>query len=67
MAKKGNNTADNLNRGKLTCKCLKCNKDMELVKVKGIGANGMYLVCECGERTQYTKGLYKEFQHYIKK
>lgn len=67
MAKKGNNTANNENRGKLTMKCGKCHKDMELVKVKGMGGNGMYLVCECGERVKYTKGMYQEFEHYIKK
>lgn len=67
MAKKGNNTANNENRGKLTMKCAKCNKDMQMVKVKGVGNNGMFLVCECGGRVKYAKGLYKNFEHYIKK
>jgi hypothetical protein len=66
---KGNNTAENTNRGRLTVKCpaKSCNKDMELVKVKGQATNGMFLVCpSCGNRMKYTKGLYKNYDHYIK-
>ena len=66
---KGNNTAENINRGKLTVKCpaTNCGKDMELVKVKGTSTNGMFLVCpSCGNRMKYTKGLYKNYEHYIK-
>ncbi|MCX6112840.1 MAG: hypothetical protein NTY22_06120 [Proteobacteria bacterium] len=48
---KGNNTADNMNRGKLTVKCPAegCGKDMELVKAKGIGDSGMFLICPASE------------------
>jgi hypothetical protein len=66
---KGNNTAENANRGKLTVKCpaTNCGKDMELVKVKGLSASGMFLVCSaCGNRIKYTKGVYKNYEHYIK-
>jgi DNA-directed RNA polymerase subunit RPC12/RpoP len=66
---KGNNTADNANRGKLTVRCSNenCGKDMELIKVKGCSGNGMYLVCpSCGNRIKYTKGIYKNYEHYIK-
>lgn len=66
---KGNNTAENANRGRLTVKCPSpsCGKDMELVKIKGAGNNGMFLVCPtCGNKTKYSKGLYKNYEHYIK-
>ena len=66
---KGNNTADNLNRGRLIVKCpaTNCGKDMEMVKVKGGTTNGMFLVCQsCGNKMKYTKGLYKNHEHYIK-
>lgn len=66
---KGNNTAENVNRGRLTVKCpaKNCGKDMELTKVKGSSGNGMYLVCpSCGNRIKYTQGVYKNFEHYIK-
>ena len=65
---KGNNTADNINRGKLTIKCpaTNCGKDMEFVKVKG-AASGMYLVCAaCGNRIKYSKGVYKNYEYYTK-
>lgn len=66
---KGNNTSENMNRGKLTVKCpaANCGKDMELVKVKGVGETGMFLVCAaCGNRLKYTKGIYKNYQYYTK-
>ena len=66
---KGNNTADNMNRGKLTVKCPAegCGKDMELVKAKGIGDSGMFLICPaCGNRIKYTKGAYKNHEHHTK-
>lgn len=66
---KGNNTAENLNRGRLIVKCpsKSCGNDMELVKVKGAEQNGMFLVCgTCGNKLKYTKGIYKNFEHYIK-
>jgi len=66
---KGNNTADNINRGKLTVKCpaTSCGKDMELIKAKGASGGGMYLVCHtCGNRIKYTKGIYKNYEYYNK-
>ncbi len=66
---KGNNTAENMNRGKLTVKCpaANCGKDMELVKAKGASGGGMYLVCPtCGNRIKYTKGVYKNYEYYTK-
>lgn len=64
---KGNNTSENENRGKLTCKCPTCKGDMELIKNMGMGPLGMYLVCSCGNRIKYTRGLYKEFTYYRKR
>jgi hypothetical protein len=66
---KGNNTSENVNRGKLTVKCpaTNCGKDMEIVKVKGSADAGMYLVCAaCGNRIKYSKGVYKNYQYYTK-
>lgn len=66
---KGNNTAENTNRGRLIVKCpnKSCSQDMELVKVKGPAQNGMFLICQaCGNKLKYTKGLYKNYEHYIK-
>lgn len=64
---KGNNTAENQNRGRLIVKCPKDNSDMDLVKVKGASNSGMYLVCtQCGNRIKYVKGIYKNYEHYTK-
>jgi len=62
-------TAENVNRGRLVVKCPaeKCGKDMELTKVKGASAGGMYLVCAaCGNKIKYAKGVYKNYEYYTK-
>jgi hypothetical protein len=64
---KGNNTAQNENRGRLTVRCPDCTKDMELVRVVAGGDKGMYLVCSCGTRIKHIKGLHRRYDSYMKK
>ena len=66
---KGNNTVDNVKRGKLTVKCptTNCGNDMELVQVRGGVANGMYLVCpQCSNRIKHSQGIYRNYEYYSK-
>ena len=56
---KGNNTAENLNRGKLPVKCpaINCGKDMELVKAKGTGWWHVFVCPTCGNISNTQKAF----------